>query len=286
MPGRLHNKAALVTGSSSGLGRAIALAYASEGAQICCVDLYPSPRNATNVSTGKADSFHNRLPSSESTHAELLRLYPVSGAIFVQADVINAKEMEQAVARCVEAFGRLDVMVNNAGISVESTHVRMLRVHETSEEDWDRTMAINAKGVFLGCKYAVGQMLRQERREGERDRGWIVNTASVQGLVAYYGTPSYCASKSAVVGLTKQIALDYGPDRIHCNALCPGFLKTTMTQNLQNDAVLRQKTDDAHPFGGMGDVEDVARAAVFLASDDARWVTGVPLPVDGGLLTL
>ncbi|KAK5149191.1 hypothetical protein LTR16_012725, partial [Cryomyces antarcticus] len=79
-------------------------------------------------------------------------------------------------------------MVNNAGISVESTHVRMLRVHEASEEDWDRTMAINAKGVFLGCKYAVGQMLRQERREGERDRGWIVNTASVQGLVAYYGT--------------------------------------------------------------------------------------------------
>ncbi|TKA61943.1 hypothetical protein B0A49_12596 [Cryomyces minteri] len=252
MPGRLHDKAALVTGSSSGLGRAIALAYASEGAQICCVDLYPSPRNATNASTGKADSFHNRLPSSESTHAELLRLYPVSSAIFVQADVTDAKEMEQAVARCVEAFGRLDVMVNNAGISVESTHVRMLRVHETSEEDWDRTMAINAKGVFLGCKYAIAQMLRQERREGERDMGWIVNTASVQGLVAYYGT----------------------------------LLKTTMTQNLQNDPVLRQKTDDAHPFGGMGDVEDVARAAVFLASDDARWVTGVPLPVDGGLLTL
>lgn len=97
---------------------------------------------------------------------------------------------------------------------------------------------------------------------------------------------SYCAAKGAVVQLTKQVALDYARDRIHCNALCPGFLKTTMTQNLQSDPALLAETDKAHPFGGMGSVEDVARAAVFLASDDARWVTGVPLPVDGGYLTL
>lgn len=96
--------------------------------------------------------------------------------------------MQHAIEACVARYGRLDILVNNAGISVESTHERAMGVHETSEEDWDRTMAINAKGVFLGCKYGVAQMLRQDVLEGEKDRGWIVNTASVQGLVAYFGT--------------------------------------------------------------------------------------------------
>jgi len=103
-------------------------------------------------------------------------------------------------------------------------------------------------------------------------------------VVGLWILASYCASKGAVVQLTRQIALDYGPDRIHCNALCPGFLKTAMTQNLQNDPELLRATNAAHPLGGMGVPEDVARAAVFLASDDVRWITGVPLPVDGGFL--
>lgn len=175
-------------------------------------------------------------------------------------------------------------MVNNAGISVESTRGRALGVHETSEEDWDRTMEINAKGVFLGCKYAVRRMLRQEVLKEGGSRGWIVNTASVQGLVPYYGTPSYCASKGAVVMLTRQVALDYAPHKIHCNALCPGFLRTSMTQNLQSEPDSLATINASHPFGGMGNPEDVARVAVFLASDDVAWVTGVPLPVDGGYL--
>ncbi|KAK4978535.1 hypothetical protein LTR66_010537 [Elasticomyces elasticus] len=286
MPGRLQGKIAIVTGSSSGLGRAIAFAYASEGASICCVDLYPSPRNQINPRTGKADDFNNRDTSGEATHDALQHQFGPDRSMFIETDVTKAAEVETAVNGCVEKFGRLDIMANNAGISVESTHTRALGVHETSEEDWDKTMAINAKGVFLGCKYAVRQMLDQEILDGEKDRGWIVNTASVQGLVAYFGTPSYCAAKGAVVQLTKQVALDYAPHRIHCNALCPGFLRTTMTQNLQSDPELQKEIDKAHPFGGMGSVEDVARAAVFLASDDARWVTGVPLPVDGGYLTL
>jgi NAD(P)-dependent dehydrogenase (short-subunit alcohol dehydrogenase family) len=132
-------------------------------------------------------------------------------------------------------------------------------------------MAINAKGIFLGCKYATKQMLAQEPLKNtdgsEKSRGWIVNTASVQGLVPYYGTPSYCASKGAAVMLTKQVALDYAPDRIHCNALCPGFLKTSMTQNLQSQPESLATINASHPFGGMGDPEDVARAAIFLASD-------------------
>ncbi|KAI9696917.1 MAG: hypothetical protein M1820_007992 [Bogoriella megaspora] len=282
--GRLEGKVALITGSSSGLGRAICHAYAREGALICCADLYPGPRNAVDPETGKADSFHNRT-EGESTHHELRRLgYRAS---FVQVDMTKAEDVEIAVKTCAGEYGRLDIMVNNAGISVESTHKEVTPVHETSEEDYDKTMAINAKGVFLGCKYAIRQMLlSQEPLPGEKDRGWIVNTASVQGLVGYYGTPAYCAAKGAVVQLTKQIALDYAPKRIHCNALCPGFLRTTMTQNLQSNPEELRKIDEAHPFGGMGNVEDVAKAAVFLASDDASWVTGVPLPVDGGYLTL
>lgn len=190
MPGRLQDRTALVTGGSSGLGRAICLTFAAEGAKICCVDLYESPRNKTNAATGKADDYNNRI-EGETTVQELQRLYGVDRAVFVQADVTNAASVETAIAKCVESFGRLDIMMNNAGISVESTHERPLGVHETSEEDWDKTMAINAKGVFLGCKYALIQMLKQENLPGVKNRGWIVNTASIQGLVAYHNTRKF-----------------------------------------------------------------------------------------------
>ncbi|KAF2706160.1 NAD(P)-binding protein [Pleomassaria siparia CBS 279.74] len=286
-PGRLSGKTAIVTGSSSGLGRSIAKAYAQEGAHVCCVDLYPTLRNPTNPSTGKADDIHNRIDTGTPTH-ELLSAEYGGKHVFVRADLTKAAEVEHAVQMCVEALGRLDIMANNAGISIESTHTRPMRIHETSEEDYDKTMAINTKAMFLGCKYAIAQMLLQDPLPTSNgDRGWIVNTASIQGFVGYFGTrmsTSYAASKGAAVMLTRQVALDYGKDRIHCNALCPGFLKTAMTQNIQNDPNTRQKIDDAHPFGGMGETDDVARVAVFLASDDARWVTGVPLPVDGGFL--
>ena len=290
MPGRLWGKTALITGASSGLGAAIAIAYAREEANVCCVDLYPAPRNSVNPETGKADSIHNRLVDGKSTHEYLQEAYGAR-AIFVQADITRADEVEAAIKRCVDEFGRLDIMVNNAGISVESTHLRPTKIHETTEEDYDKTMAINSKGVFLGCKYATRQMLQQDplpTRSGDdpsaASRGWIINTASVQGLVPYYGTPSYCASKGAAVMLTKQVALDYAEDRIHCNALCPGFLQTSMTQNLNSEPEVFREISSKHPFGGMGKVEDVARMAVVLASDDVRWMTGIPLPVDGGYL--
>lgn len=280
MPGRIDGRIAFVTGASSGLGRAICLKLASEGAKICCVDLFDSPRNRTNAETGKADDYHHRI-QGESTTAEITRLYGDGRAIFVKADVTSASDVEAAVAKCAAVFGRLDILCANAGISVESAHVRPHGIHELSESDWDATMAINAKGVFLCNKYAIIQMLRQPLLPDHKDRGWIVNTASVQGLVAYHNTPAYTASKGAVAQLTKQVALDYAEHRIHVNAICPGFLRTTMTQNLQNDPVKQAEIDKAHPFGGMGTVEDVAKAVLFLASDDVGWVHGVNLPVDG-----
>jgi len=281
MPGRLQDRIALVTGASSGLGRAICLAFGAEGARICCVDIFETPRNKTNAETGKADDYRNRV-EGESTAQELQRLHGNDRAVFVKADVTSAADVEAAVAECIEVFGRLDIMANNAGISVESTHAIPHGIHELSEHDWDRTMAINVKGVFLGCKYALAQMIKQEPLPGQRDKGWIVNTASVQGLVAYHNTPAYTASKGAVAQLTKQVALDYAPHRIHCNAICPGFLRTVMTQNLQNDPAAQAEIDKAHPFGGMGHPDDVAKAVVFLASDDVAWMTGVNMPVDGG----
>ncbi|KAF2465638.1 NAD(P)-binding protein [Lindgomyces ingoldianus] len=296
-PGRLSGKTALVTGSSSGLGRAIVKAYAYEGANVCCVDLYPHLRNATNPDTGKADHLYNRIVTGTPTH-ELLTHTHGGKHVFIKADLTRAEEVEGAVLSCVKEFGRLDIIVNNAGISIESTHLRPMRIHETDEADYDKTMAINTKAMFLGCKYAIREMLKQELLpDCIGDRGWIINTASIQGFVGYFGTPSYAASKGAAVMLTRQVALDqgfqrgvvlpaldYGKERIHCNALCPGFLKTAMTQNIQNEPETLRKINDAHVLGGMGDPDDVARVAVFLASDDARWVTGVPLPIDGGFL--
>lgn len=232
MPGRIQDRIALVTGSSSGLGRAISLQLAAEGAKICCVDLYERPRNKTNAETGKADDFNNRLQSDESTVEEIQRSYGKDAAYFVKADMTDAKSVEAAVERCVELFGRLDIMCNvthtthynphtaalltvtcaqNAGISLESTQPTPIPIHLLPVADWDTTFAINAKGVFLGTKYAIQQILKQELLPGQkRSRGWIVNTASIQGLVAYFCTPAYTASKGAVVQLTKQVALDYG----------------------------------------------------------------------------
>lgn len=186
--GRLSGKTAIVTGASSGLGRAIAIAYAHEGAQVCCVDLYPTLRNATNPSTAKADDIHNRITTGTPTHELLLQRYG-GKHVFVRADLTQAPDVENAVMLCVQLLGRLDIMANNAGISVESTHIRPLRIHETSEDDYDKTMAINTKAMFLGCKYAIAQMLNQDPLPGcNGDRGWIINTASIQGLVGYFAT--------------------------------------------------------------------------------------------------
>ncbi|KAF2154331.1 NAD(P)-binding protein [Myriangium duriaei CBS 260.36] len=282
MSGRLEGKTAFITGASSGVGRAIALRYAAEGANVCCTDLDPHPRTL-RTDDPVPDAIDVRATTSTPTHEAISTTYGQDHAAFTMVDVTSSSSVEAGIKFCVEKFGRLDITVASAGVALESFNSRPLKCHETPEAIWDKELDINAKGVFLTCKFGLAQMLRQEPLPGQ-DRGWVINLASIMGFVAIPGIVSYCASKGAVVQMTKQMAVDYAEDKIHVNCLCPGFVKTSMTQNVHGSAANLAWSDSAHPFGGMGEPDYVAKAAVFLASDDAAWVTGVPLPVDGGYL--
>jgi NAD(P)-dependent dehydrogenase (short-subunit alcohol dehydrogenase family) len=167
-------------------------------------------------------------------------------------------------------------MVNNAGVFTE-----LHTILEETEDDYDFTMGVNVKGVWLGCKSAIAQMLQQAAPEGE-SRGKIVNIASIGGLVGLMAEPSYCASKGAVVNLTRQLAVDFAPERINVNAICPGFLATAMVRPFLEDPELNALLHEKSPWPRLGTAEDVAKAALFLASDDAAWVSGAMLTVDGG----
>ncbi|KAK3169740.1 hypothetical protein OEA41_009124 [Lepraria neglecta] len=267
---RLRDKVCIVTGAASGLGRAIALAYASQGARlVACADLKPTPKSVFEAEEAG-------IP----THELICKRRGENKGIFVKTNVTIGTEVEALVQEVVKMGGRLDVMVNNAGIGGTENHGM---VHEMSEETWDTVMSINSRSVFLGCKYACGQFMKQEPHASGH-RGWIVNTSSIMGLVGQmvYGA-AYCASKGAVTLLTKQIAVEYAKYKVHCNAVCPGHLRTPMTQDQFQDREMRTAISALTPWGDeWGSAKDVAQAYVYLASDDAAYVTGVALPVDGG----
>ncbi|KAI0965460.1 NAD(P)-binding protein [Xylaria arbuscula] len=265
MASRLSKKVAIVTGSSSGVGRAIALTYAREGAVVVCADL---KREARSEITEEVHLCTDDAIKQEGGQA-----------IFVKTDVSIAQDFESLVEQAVKEFGRLDILVNNAGISLESQRAPA-RVHETPESVWDTTMAVNAKSVFLGSKYAIRQMLQQEKHESGQG-GWIINIASIYGLLAGSVIPSYAASKAAVVNLTRQVALDYAQHKIHCNCICPGYTQTAIFKRTIENVSSFDELQARHPLG-LGVPKDLAGAAVFLASDEARWVTGTSLSVDGG----
>jgi glucose 1-dehydrogenase len=249
---RLEGRVAVVTGGSSGLGRAIALRFADEGARVVVGDVVREPREG-----------------GETTE-ELLG----ERGLCVEADVSRWDDVDRLVGVAVERFGRLDVMVCNAGIAGRYSKPLL----ETTEEDWDAIMAVNLRGVFLCCKRAIAEMVEQEP-VGEW-RGRVIVISSQHGMIGPPGHVAYAASKGALVNLTHQLAVDYARRGILVNAVAPGKILTGSPeqQNPETLAYSHART----PFPRLGRPEDVAGAALFLASDDSGYVSGINLLVDGG----
>ncbi|MDP2949309.1 MAG: SDR family oxidoreductase [Chloroflexota bacterium] len=243
---RVVNNVALVTGAASGIGRATALLFAAEGAREAILDW--------NCEAG----------------GETARLIGERGgeAVALVGDVSKEEDVAAAVRATVDRFGRLDILVNDAAIEFWG------KAADTKVEDWDRVLAVDLRGVFLCCKHAIPRML-------EQGSGAIVNIASVNGLVGIPAHAAYNAAKGGIIALTRQMAVDYGPDNIRVNCICPTTTETPMVEAVLTED-LRRYLIQQHPLRRLAQPEDVAYAALYLASDEASCLTGVILPVDGG----
>ena len=248
--GRLDGKVAIVTGAAGGIGRGIAIAFAQEGAKV----VISTDRNQKGL-------------------AETRSLAPDGSIATRLSDASKAADMESLVAYAVSEFGRLDIMCNNAGIVTDALLADM------TEEEWDRVIAVNLKGTFLGCKYAIRVM----KKTGG---GSIINIGSVNSFVGEALHSHYCATKGGVLMLSKCAALEYAADKIRTNVICPGWIETPLNYeyiaNLGGLEKVEEMLKTVQPLG-CGKPEDVAAAAVFLASDESRLITGTSIVVDGGL---
>ena len=244
---RLDDKVALVTGAAKGIGAGIAKRFAEAGAAVVLFDIDGSGAKSLAARLGRA--------------------------VAVEGDVANEDHVKRAVATAAAAFGRLDVLVNNAGIEVAGL------IPDYSEQQWDRQMGVNLKGAFLFAKHAILQM----RGRG----GAIVNISSVHAFVSYPGNAAYDASKAGLNALTRALALDHGKDGIRVNAICPGYIDTPMMEEWLATVPDRDQTMRdvlaVHPLGRIGTPRDIADAALFLASDAASFITGTCLVVDGAM---
>ncbi len=247
---QLANRVAVVTGAGSGIGREIAKTFSREGARIAVLD-------------------RSRDAGQETVDA--LAAAGAPDALLFGVDVRSAAEVDGAMERVLGAAGRIDVLVNCAGVR------EIGDVYTMPDDEWENVIAINLSGTFYCCQSAA-------RRMRESGGGAIVNLASVGGLIGLSHRPAYTAAKHGIVGLTKSLARDLAPAGIRVNALCPGVIRTPMTEQYFSDENFEQELAVSVPLGRYGAVGDVAQAALFLASDSAGYVTGVALPVDGGWL--
>ena len=251
MAKELQNKVALVTGGTSGIGRDTAVLFAKEGAKVVVVG------------------------RREVEGQETIGLVRAAGGegLFVQTDVAKAAEVKALVQKTVEKFGRLDIAFNNAGIEGN-----WIPIAEQSEEDWDRTIDINLKGVWLCLKYEIQQLLKQGTG------GAIVNMSSVSGFIGSAGSATYCASKHGVLGLTKSAALETAKNGIRVNAVCPAVIETPMGERLFGEPEFKKFALSLHPIGRFGQPTEVAEAVLWMCSDRASFMTGQSLSLDGGFL--
>ena len=251
MAGQFEGKVALVTGASSGIGRATALTFASEGAKVVAADV--------NTEGGR----------------ETVAMIERGGgeAIFTHTDVSKANDVEAMVNQAIEVYGRLDCALNNAAIPGVAGIT-----HQYPEDSWDSVIAVNLKGVWLCMKHEIQHML-------ERGGGAIVNMASIVGLIAWPGSPAYNAAKHGVVGLTQSAALEYAQEGIRVNAVCPSWVRTPMFESTVSiNPELEASLLAVEPFGRLAEPEEVAEAVLWLCSDAASFVTGHAMPVDGGYM--
>lgn len=250
---RLENKVALITGAGQGIGQGCAETFAREGAKVVVAD---------------------RI--SERGQQVAAAIVENNGdAIFMEVDVAQPEQVEAMVSRTVAHYGKLDVLVSNAGVGGRKFGDGP--IHECSVEGWDTTMSVNLRGMFLACKYAIPELLRT--------RGNIVTMSSILGLVGsqgLYDTHAYMTAKAGIIGLTRTIAAYYAKDGLRANSLAPGLVDTHMARRTKEDENLLAQIGFWQPLGPIGEVHDVANAAVFLASDEAKFITGIVLPIDGG----
>ena len=251
---RLKDKAALVTGAGSGIGRSVSALFAAQGARVACADLSHS--------------------SAEETVAEIERIG--GRAVTLSGDVSVAEDAAGMVDGAVDALGQLDIVVNSAGVTARNA----LPPGSDADDVWDRVIEVNLKGTYLVSRCAVAHM---QRGGG----GSIVNLASTMGMVGYPpglggALNPYPPSKGGVIQLTRNMAVDLARDGIRVNCLCPGFVETDLTKSLTDDPPTLEMLESRHPLGRLGRPEEVANAALYLASDEASYVTGAALTVDGG----
>jgi NAD(P)-dependent dehydrogenase (short-subunit alcohol dehydrogenase family) len=249
---RLADKVAVITGAGSGMGRVAAEMFAAEGAKVVAADF---------------DASHG---------AETVEAVQAAGgdAVFVQTDVSDETDAAAMVAAAMDRYGRIDVLYNNAGIMPEADH----SVVDTDVAVWDQVMAVNLRGVFLGCKYAIPRMV-------EQGSGSVINISSFVALLGCsVPQDAYTASKGAVLSLTRSLAVQFGPKGVRSNAICPGPIETPLLMDwLVKDEAARQLRLARNPTGRFGKPEEVVNVAVYLASDESRWTNGAHFVIDGGI---